>query len=196
MWQHIYLAGIMAGAATKSNKLGLITYSTDSNSAITMLTAYKAGAQAANPKAEVIHVATGSFSDLAVGKEMAISLMDQGCDVILCNSGDCNVTVMETCAEKKVYSIGAIVDHNDVSADYVLGSAMLPPSNILRIMVKGFLEGSLKGSADVVIMGLKGGAEEFRINPTMKTKLDKSVFDMIDKATADINSGAITIKLP
>lgn len=196
MWQHVFLAGIIAGAATTSNKLGLITYSTDSDSAIKMLTAYSAGAKMANPDAEVIHVATGSFSDLAKGKEMCISLIDQGCDVVLCNSGDCNITVMETCAEKGVYGIGAIVDLNSVSADYMLGSAMLPPSNILRIMIEGYLDGSLTGSSDVLIMGLKEGAEEFRVNPTMKDKLDQSVFDLLDKATNDINSGAITITLP
>lgn len=196
MWQHIYLAGIISGAVTTSNKLGLITYSTNSNSALTMLAAYSAGAKYANPDAEVIHVATGSFSDLAIGKEMAISLIDQGCDVILCNSGDCNVTVMETCAEKSVYSIGSILDNNGVSADYVLGSAMLPPSNILRLMVEGYLNGSLTGSPDVKVLGIAEGIEEFRVNPTMKSKLDASVFTLLDQGTADIESGKVTIELP
>lgn len=196
MWQHVYLAGIMAGEATKSNKIGLITYSTNSNSALTMLSAYSAGAKAAKPDVEVIHVATGSFSDLAVGKEMAVSLMDQGCDVLFCNSGDCNVTVYETAAARGVYAIGAIVDHNAVAADYMLGSAMLPPSNIIRIMVSGYLDGSLTGSSAVTVMGLKEGAEEFRVNPAMKDKFDKSVFDMLDQATADIIAGTVTVALP
>jgi|GEM_PF-1794651 len=196
MWQHIYLAGVMAGKVTKSNKLGLITYSTDSSSALTMLAALKAGAQSVNSSADVIHVATGSFSDLEAGKEMCTSLIDQGCDVIFCNSGDCNVTVMQTCANKKVYSIGAIVDHNDISADYVLGSAMLPPSNILKIMISGYIDGTLKGSAKPIVMGIKEGCEEFRVNPTMKGKLDQSVFDALDKATKGVEDGSIKVELP
>lgn len=196
MWQHVYLAGLMAGEATKSDKIGLITYSTNSKSALTMLAAYGAGAKAANDKVEVVHVATGSFSDLAIGKEMATSLIDQGCDVIFCNSGDCNATVYQTAAERGVYAIGAIVDHNAISADYMLGSAMLPPSNIIRIMVDGFLDGTMKGSSTVKVMGLKEGAEEFRVNPTMKGKFDQAVFDQINKATDDIVAGKITITLP
>ncbi len=196
MWQHIYLAGVMSGMVTESNKLGLITYSTDSNSALTMLAAYKAGAQSANPDAEVVHVATGSFSDLAVGKEMAVSLIDQGCDVILCNSGDCNATVMETCIENGVYTISAIVDRNDMSADYVLGSAMLPPSNILNAMVNGYMDGSLAGSADVQVMGLAEGVEEYRVNPDIKDKLDPAIMEALDAATKGIEDGTITVELP
>lgn len=196
MWQHIYLAGIMSGAVTESNKIGLITYSTDSNSALTMLSAYKAGAESINPDVEVIHVATGSFSDLAIGKEMGISLMDQGCDIILCNSGDCNPTVMQTCIDNEVYTISAIVDRNKMSADYVLGSAMLPPSNILTTMVNGYMDGTLTGSADVQIMGLAEGVEEFRINPDIKDKFDQSVYDAIDEATKEIIAGNITVDLP
>ena len=196
MWQHIYLAGVMSGEATESNKIGLITYSTDSNSALTMLAAYKAGAESVNPEVEVVHVATGSFSDLAIGKEMAVSLIDQGCDVILCNSGDCNATVMETCIENEVYTVSAIVDRNNMSADYVLGSAMMPPSNMLRIMVGGFMDGSNTGSAEVQVLGLKEGAEEFRINPDIKGKFDQAVFDAIDEASKGIIDGTITIELP
>lgn len=195
MWQHIYLAGIISGAATQTGKLGLITYSTTSDSARTMLAAYTAGARYANPDVTVTHVATGSFSDLAIGKELAVSLMDQGCDVILCNSGDTNVTVMEAAAQRGVYSVGSIVDHNDVSQDYVLGSAMLPPSNILRIMVEGYLDGTLTGSAEVQVMGLKEGIEEFRVNPAMQDKLDPAVFELLEQAQADIIAGKITLPL-
>ncbi len=194
MWQHIYLAGIMAGEVTESNKLGLITYSTDSNSALTMLAAFGAGAKSINPDAEVIHVATGSFSDLAIGKEMGISLIDQGCDVILCNSGDCNATVMETCIDNGVSTISAIVDRNDMSAEYVLGSAMLPPSNILRAMVNGYMDGTLTGSADVQVMGLKEGVEEFRVNPDLA--VDQAVLDAIEEAKTGIEDGSITVELP
>ena len=196
MWQHIYLSGIMGAAVSETDKLGLITYSTTSDSALKMLTAYTDGAKMANPDCEVIHVATGSFSDLAKGKEMCLSLIDQGCDVILCNSGDCNPTVIQTCIDEGVYSISAIVDRNDMSEDYLLGSAMMPSSNMLDIIVEGYLDGSLTGSPDVTVMGLAEGAEEFRINPSMLDKLDQSVLDMIDQATADIISGEITITLP
>ena len=194
MWQHIYLSGIMAGAVTKTNKLGLITYSTDSDSAVTMRVAWEAGAKSINPDIELVHVATGSFSDLAIGKEMAISLIDQGCDVIMANSGDCNATVMEVCIENGVYTISSLADRNYMDPDYVLGSALLPSSNLTRLIVDGFIDGSMTGSSDVVVLGIAEGAEEYRVNPDIQ--IDQSVRDALDQATEDIISGKVVLEIP
>lgn len=194
MWQHIYLSGIMAGLVTETNKLGLITYSTDSDSAVTMRVAWEAGAKSVNPDIEIVHVATGSFSDLAVGKEMAISLIDQGCDVIMANSGDCNATVMEVCIENEVYTISSLADRNDMDPDYVLGSALLPSSNLTRIIVEGFIDGSLTGSSEVIVLGIADGAEEYRVNPDIQ--VDQSVHDALEQATEDILAGKITVEIP
>lgn len=190
-WQHIYLAGVMAGGVTESKKIGLITFSTDSDSALLMVAAWGSGARAYDPEVELIHVATGSFSDLAIGKEMAISLIDQGCDVIFCNSGDTNETVMDYCIEKGIYAVSAIVDRNDWSPDYVIGSAMLQPSDMLRVIIDGYVDGSLMPSTKVMVMGLKEGIEDFRINPDIKDKVDPAVFEKIDQIRADIIDGKI-----
>lgn len=194
MWQHIYLSGIMAGGVTESDKLGLITYSTDSDSAVIMKNAWEAGAKRINPDVEIVHVATGSFSDLAVGKEMAISLIDQGCDVVMANSGDCNATVMEVCIERGVYTISSLADRNDMDPNYVLGSALLPSSNLTHIIVDGFIDGSVSGSSDVVVLGIAEGAEEYRINPDIH--ISQSIRDAIDQATEDIISGKVVVDIP
>ena len=194
MWQHIYLAGVMSGMYTQSNKLGLITFAIDSDSALTMYAAYEAGIKSVNPDAELIHVATGSFSDLAIGVELATSLMDQGCDVIYCNSGDTNVTVMEECANRGVYSIGAVSDHNDVSAEYVLGSAVQEPYDIVNLILNGYIDGTLSGSAEVQVMGIADGVEEFRVNPALDVPQD--VQDALAAAEEGIISGEITVDLP
>lgn len=196
LWQHNYLAGVMAGKVTKSNKLGLITFSTDSDSALTYLSSFRTGAQSVNPDVEVIHVATGSFSDLAAGKEMATSLIDQGCDVVYCNSGDCNATVMELCIERGVYTISAIVDRNSMSDEYVLGSTVNLPSTQLRLMVEGKLNGTHTGNVTPIVGGIEEGIENFLVNDSLRDKLDPSVFEAIDKATAEIIAGNVTVELP
>lgn len=196
LWQHNYLAGVMSGMVTKSNKLGLITFSTDSDSALTYLSSFRAGAQSVNPDIEVVHVATGSFSDLAAGKEMATSLIDQGCDVVYCNSGDCNATVMELCIERGVYTISAIVDRNSMSDEYVLGSTVNLPSTQLRMMVEGKLSGTHTGNVTPIVGGIEDGIEAFLVNESLQDKLDASVFEAIDEATAEIIAGNVTVELP
>ena len=196
LWQHNYLAGVMAGKVTTSNKLGLITFSTDSDSALTYLSSFRAGAQSVNPDVEVVHVATGSFSDLAAGKEMATSLIDQGCDVVYCNSGDCNATVMELCIERGVYTVSAIVDRNSMSDEYVLGSTVNLPSTQLRLMVEGKLDGTHTGNVVPIVGGIEEGIENFLVNDSLRDKLDASVFEAIDNATAEIIAGNVTVELP
>ena len=196
LWQHNYLAGVMAGKGTTSNKLGLITFSTDSDSALTYLSSFRAGAQSVNPDVEVVHVATGSFSDLAAGKEMATSLIDQGCDVVYCNSGDCNATVMELCIERGVYIVSAIVDRNSMSDEYVLGSTVNLPSTQLRLMVEGKLDGTHTGNVVPIVGGIEEGIENFLVNDSLRDKLDASVFEAIDNATAEIIAGNVTVELP
>lgn len=196
MWQHVYLAGVMSGEVTKSNKIGLITYSTNSDSALTMLAAFQGGASQVNPDCEVIHVATGSFSDLAAGKEMATSLVSQGCDVILCNSGDCNPSVIEYCIEQGVYSVSAITDRNDFDEKYVLGSTVTFNDKMVDMIVLGYLDDTFDESGNVFVGGLNEGIEEFVINPTVMDDFDQSIFDKIEEIKGKVASGEITIELP
>ena len=196
MWQHVYLGGVMSGMVTKSNKIGLITFSTNSDSALTMLAAYSEGAKAGNPDCEVIHVATGSFSDLAAGKEMAASLVSQGCDVILCNSGDCNPAVIEYCIEQGVYSVSAITNRNDFDEKYVLGSTVTNNNAMVDMIVLGYLEGGFDETGSVYVGGLNEGIEEFVINPTVMDDYPQEVFDKIDEIKGKIESGEITVELP
>ena len=196
MWQHVYLGGVMAGSVTKSNKIGLITYSTNSDSALTMLAAYGDGAKLANPDCEVIHVATGSFSDIAAGKEMAASLVSQGCDVVLCNSGDCNPAVIEYCIEQGVYSVSAITDRNDMDATYILGSTVTDNNAMLDMVVLPYLKGEFEGSDTPYVGGINEGIETFKINESVKDDFDQAVFDLIDDTAVKISSGEITITLP
>ncbi len=192
MWQHVYIAGVMAGKVTESNKIGIITFSTDSDSALTMKSSLAAGAQSVNPDAEIIHMATGSFSDLQAGKECAAALVSQGCDIIYCNSGDCNETVMQYCIDNQVYTISAIVDRNAMDDTYVLGSAMMPPTSMLDDMVAAYVEGTFEGADAADVRGIASGVEEFRINPSILDKYDQEVWDAIDAAEQDVINEVVT----
>ena len=46
-----------------------------------------AGAKSVNPDVQVISLYTGSFTDQAKGKELGLSLIDQGADVIYAAAG-------------------------------------------------------------------------------------------------------------
>lgn len=190
LWQCHYLAGVMAGMETQSNKIGLITYATDSDTALTYKAAFGGGAQSVNPDVQIIHVATGSFSDLVAGKDMATSLLDQGCDVIYCNSGDCNETVIEVTVEAGAYAVSAVVDRNSMD-EYILGSTLASASMILPSVIEGYVNGTLTGSSEPIVLGIADGGEEFLVNPDFP--MSDGTMDALEAAAAAIADGSVTI---
>ncbi len=76
-----YLTGIMAGLATKSNKIGYVA-AQPFPEVIRGLNAFTMGVRSVNPKAEVYVEWTMSWFNPDKEKENAISLINKGCDVM------------------------------------------------------------------------------------------------------------------
>lgn len=194
-WQASYLAGVLAGSATVSGKIGILT-ATESPTAKRMANAYSEGAKITNPDVQITHAFTGSFTDVVKGKEIVASMIEQGIDVLYSNSGAVNAGAVEACKEAGIKAVGAIVDMSALAPDTVIASAMLPPGNILRMIVEGYLDGSITGSPDVLVYGLKEGVEELRINEQLKSTISQDALDAIDKARQDIIDGVIVVPVP
>lgn len=109
-YQAWYLAGMAAGAASKSNKIGIVAgfpvsiVNWDIN-------AFTLGAQAMNPQIEVIATFASSWYDPVKEKQTAEAMLEQGADVIATNmSSTAAVVAAETAG---AYAIGF---QNDMSA--------------------------------------------------------------------------------
>ena len=76
-----YLAGIVAGMKTKSNKIGYVA-AMQIPEVIRGCNAFTLGVQSVNPDAEVDLIWTNTWYDPAVEKQAANELLDKGCDVI------------------------------------------------------------------------------------------------------------------
>ena len=103
IYQARYLAGMVAGAMTKSNTLGYVA-AFPIPEVIRGINAYTLGAQAVNPDAQVRVVWTKTWYDPATEKEAAKSLLDVGADVIAQHQD--SPSPQEAAAEKGVYSVG------------------------------------------------------------------------------------------
>src|SRR5690349_15358105 len=80
-----YLAGLVAGAMTKSNTVGVIG-GTELPPVRASFEAFSAGVTAANPRAKVITSYVGSWDDVSAGKEQALAQIGRGADVIFQNA--------------------------------------------------------------------------------------------------------------
>ena len=92
VFEPVYLAGIAAGKATKSNKLGYI-YAFPIPQTINNINAFELGAQSVNPKATTSTISTSSWCDPQKQKAAVDSLLAEGVDVITQHQ-DCTDTII------------------------------------------------------------------------------------------------------
>jgi basic membrane protein A and related proteins len=99
-----YVAGIVAGGTTKTNKLGFIA-AKPIPQVLRNVNSYTLGARSINPKVEVIVVFTGDWALPVKEAEAANSLVDQGVDVLTAHV-DSPKVVIETAEKRGIYSTG------------------------------------------------------------------------------------------
>ena len=107
IYQARYLTGLVAGAMTKTNKLGYVA-AFPIPEVIRGINAYTLGVQAMNPEGEVRVVWTKTWYDPALEKDAAKSLLDAGCDVIAQHQD--SPAPQEAAQEAGAYSIGYNTD--------------------------------------------------------------------------------------
>lgn len=108
-----YLAGIVAGMMTKTNKLGYVGAFPYTEVQIG-INAFTLGAQSVNPNVEVKVAYVNSWYDPERERSAADELLNQGCDII---SQHCDTTGPQVAAaEKGAYSIGYNLDTSSIDA--------------------------------------------------------------------------------
>ncbi len=113
VYEPVYLAGIAAGKATKTNKLGYI-YAFPIPQTLANINAFTLGAQSVNPDAETITIATGSWCDPSVQSQAVESLLDQDVDVITQHQ-DCTKTIIEATEAAGAMSVGYHADASELA---------------------------------------------------------------------------------
>ena len=103
-YEAMYLAGIAAGAATKSNKLGFITAFPIPN-ILASVNAFQLGARSVNPKVETTLVTNGTWVDPTKEAAATNALADAGVDVVT-TIVDSPITVAKTAESRGIKFIG------------------------------------------------------------------------------------------
>ncbi|WP_442900723.1 BMP family lipoprotein [Falsirhodobacter sp. 20TX0035] len=123
-----YLAGLMAGMASKTGTVGFIG-GMDIPLIRKFGCGYAQGAVAANPQAKVLVSWTGStpaaWNDPVRGGELARAQIGQGADVIYHGAGGTGIGILQAAADEGILSIGVDSNQN-----------MLHPGQVLTSMVK------------------------------------------------------------
>ncbi len=113
VYEPVYTAGIAAGAASETGKIGFI-YAFPIPQTLANINAFTLGAQSVNPEIETITISTGSWCDPGLQAEATNSLLDQDVDVITQHQ-DCTKTIIEATEAAGAYSVGYHADASSLA---------------------------------------------------------------------------------
>ncbi len=147
---------------------------------------YLAGARAADPSVKVLHTYVGTWTDPAKGKELTISMIEQGVDVVWGAAGRSGLGVINAAKEKNRYAIGADSDQGYLAPRHVLTNGMKYVNNTVIIAVEQVLQNSF--SAGSHLLGVKENALGYSRNI-----LPDDVIEKLEQVKKRIIAGEIEI---
>ncbi len=121
-YEGAYMAGVIAGAMTKTNTLGVVA-SIPIPEVIRNINSFTLGAQSVNPKVKTKVVWVNGWFDPPKETEAATSLINGGADVLMQNTD--SPAVLKTAQEKGVRAFGWDSDMSAYGPKAHLGSAVI-----------------------------------------------------------------------
>jgi len=136
-----YLAGVLAGKTTKSNKLGVVA-SFPIPEVIRNINAFTLGAQSVNPAVTTRAVWVSSWFDPAKERDAAMTMIGQGVDVLIQNTD--SPATLQAAEEKGVNAFGWDSDMAAYGPKAHLGSAIINWGPYYKQAVQSALDGTWK----------------------------------------------------
>jgi basic membrane protein A and related proteins len=162
--QGTFLAGVLAGMVTKSNRLGgILSYNTLGFNR--QVEGFRLGARFVNPKADVAVTYLNNAEDAAKAKEAALAQYDTGVDVILAATDQAANGVFRAADERRKYVIAEYADQNARGPKSILGSVVFTQSQIIAEVIKSVVNGT--GRGHVIEPGVREGVGTFVENAAL-----------------------------
>lgn len=189
-YQARYLTGIVAGMKTKNNQIGYVAAFAIPE-VVRSVNAFTLGVRSVNPKAVVKVTWTNTWYDPAKEKDAAISLLDQGVDVI--GQYQDTTAAQQAAEERGASSIGSDLDMSASAPKANMTSAIWNWGPYYVDAVKSVMDGKFK--SENYWGGIDTGIVD--ISPLTKNapegaqaKVDEAKAKMVDKSF-DVFTGPI-----
>jgi basic membrane protein A len=147
---------------------------------------YITGARYANPDVTVLHSYVGHWADPAKGKELAISMLEQGADVVWGAAGRSGLGVINVAKERNIYAIGADADQGYLAPNNILTNGMKYVNNSVEIAIGKVIDGTFSGG--VHLLGVKENGLGYSRN-----LIPNDIIQKLEKMKMKIISGEIKV---
>ena len=125
--QRSYLAGVLAGLMTKTNRVAYVFGQIFPSSLIAAET-FETGARTSGKDIEVTVIATGSWSDVSKARETGLAVIDDGVDVIYHLLDAADAGLISAAEDRGVMAIGLYRDQSDYGPNSVIASTLGSPA--------------------------------------------------------------------
>lgn len=147
--QGSFLAGALAALVSETGTIGFIG-GVDFALINRFEGGFIAGAEYVNPDITVLAQYAGSFGDPGTGKEIALSQIDRGADVIYHAAGGTGGGLFEAALEREVYAIGVDSNQNWQQPGHIIASMLKRVDVAVFETVKALQEGTFEGGTTKV----------------------------------------------
>jgi basic membrane protein A and related proteins len=184
-----YLAGMVAGGLTKTNRIGFVG-GIELPPIQAAYLGWANGAKAVNPKVESRELYLNSFDDAAAGREAALALIRVGVDMIHHNADAAALGAFQAAKESPgVYVFGANTDQSSLAPERVLGSAVIDLPRAFRLVAAEVKAGTFEPTVEA--FGLASGVVRYQANPRLDSMVPPPLQARIQAAADSIAAGTL-----
>lgn len=187
-----YVAGMVAGAVTKSNTIGCIG-GTELPPVKRSFDAFADGAKAINPKIRVLVAYIGNWEDASAGREQAIAQIGRGADVIFGNADAAGLGIFQAARESRsALVIGANADQAHVAPEAVIGSVVIDIPHAFLSVAREIRTGGF--TPRVISFGTRSDVVRWVYNPALENRVPPAARAQVESVTAHIREGTFSVQ--
>jgi basic membrane protein A len=186
-----FLAGMVAGGMTKSNKIGFI----GGIELPPIKRGYEGwvnGAKRVNPRIDSRVAYLNTFDDAAAGREAALAMIRLGVDMLHHNADQAALGLFQAVKESpNAFVFGANADQSVLAPDRVLGSVVIDLPRAFLAIARQVKDGSF--TPKVESFGLAGGVLRYEANPALAGRIPQALGAWVKAAADSITEGTLKV---
>jgi basic membrane protein A len=182
-----YLAGLLAGAMTRSNVIGVIG-GTELPPVTESFAAFTRGAKAANPKVSVLTSYIGNWDDVSAGREQALAQIGRNADVIFQNADAAGLGVFQAAREtKRALVVGSNSNQNTVAPEITIASVVIDLPHAFLTVAREVKSKTFKPR--LIRLGSESDVVTLVVNPAFQSHIPVAAMRAVDSVRRELVAG-------
>jgi basic membrane protein A len=187
-----YLAGMIGGALTRTNTIGLIG-GIELPPVRESFRAFAAGVHSVKPDARIVTSYIGNWEDVSAGKEQALAQLARGVDVIFQNADAAGLGIFQAVREaKSAYIFGSNSNQNAVAPTVTVGSVAIDLPHAFLTVARSIRDHTF--TPGVIQLGMRQQVVDLILNPALEQKIPLSTRRAVDSTRALMLSSRFAVR--